>query len=138
MSLLWPLSVWSHDITAIVKQAKPSVVGVGLYNALGKQPHQLRGSGFAFGSGQFIATNHHIIAKKLDPTVVQHWIVYVGTGKTVKYYKAEIVGEDPARDLAILRIEAKIPALELAQNDYVSDGTEVLLTGFPMSRTSTT
>ena len=132
MSFLWPLNLWSHDITAVVKAAKPSVVGIGLYDALGAQQHQLRGSGFAFGNGQFIATNHHIIDKKLDPTVVQHWVVYVGTGRTVKHYKADIVARDTERDLAILKIGAEIPALQLAKNDYVSEGTEVLLTGFPI------
>ena len=132
MSLLWPLNVWPHNITAIVKAAKPSAAGIGLYDALGAQQHQLRGSGFAFGNGQFIATNHHIIDKKLDPTVVQHWAVYVGTGKTVKHYKAEIVIQDAERDLAILKIGAEIPALKLAEDNYVSDGTEVLLTGFPI------
>ena len=132
ISLLWSLRAWSHDVTAVVSRAKQSVVGIGLYDALGAQQHQLRGSGFAFGNGQFIATNYHIIAKKLDPTVVQYWTVYVGTGKAVKHYKAEIVAQDTTRDLAILKIDVKLPPMSLAQDGTVADGTEVLLTGFPI------
>ena len=132
VGLFWHISGWSHDITTIVKKAKPSVVGIGLYDALGAQQHQLGGSGFAFANGQFIATNHHIIAKELDPAVVQHWVVYAGTGKSVKYHKAEIIAENIERDLAILKIDTKLPPLPLAPDDYVADGTEVLLTGFPI------
>ena len=132
MSVLWPFRVWSHDVTAIVSKAKQSVVGIGLYDALGAQQHQLGGSGFAFGNGQFIATNYHIIAKKLDPTVIQYWTVYVGTGKAVKHYKAEVVAQDATSDLAILKIDIKLPPMSLAQDSAVADGTEVLLTGFPI------
>ena len=39
VSNLWSINAWSHDITAIVEKAKPSVVGIGLYDALGAQQH---------------------------------------------------------------------------------------------------
>lgn len=130
--VLWHAGVLSHDFVPLVKKIKPSVVGIGLYNALGAQKHQLRGTGFAFGNGRFIATNHHIIAKKLDPVVIQYWTVYVGIGKSVQHYKAEIIAQDPLHDLAILKIDKQLPPLLLADSDHVEDGAEVLLTGFPI------
>jgi serine protease Do len=89
--ILWQDGVSSHDFTAIVKRVKPSVVGIGLYDALGVEQHQLRGSGFVFGNGQFIATNYHIVSQKLDPIVVQYWTVYVGIGQSVDHLKQKLL-----------------------------------------------
>ncbi|MBL4632099.1 MAG: trypsin-like peptidase domain-containing protein, partial [Paraglaciecola sp.] len=40
--------------------------------------------------------------------------------------------KDIDHDLAILKIEASLPAVTLADSKYADDGTEVLLTGFPI------
>lgn len=121
-----------HSIINVVAKVKPSVVGVGLYNAMGVQTHQLRGSGFVFGDGTFVATNYHVISKALDPQKVQYHIVFSGTGRNPQIHKAEIIAQDQEHDLAILKLPIALIPLKLATSRYVGDGTEVLLTGFPI------
>jgi S1-C subfamily serine protease len=125
-------SAMSHSITEVVAKVKPSVVGVGLFDALGAQTHQLRGSGFVFGDGTLVATNYHVIDKELDPQKVQYHIVFSGTGRKPIIHRAEIIAKDPARDLAILKLNTKLKPATLATQGFLSDGTEVLLTGFPI------
>jgi S1-C subfamily serine protease len=122
----------SHSITQVVAKMKPSVVGVGLYDALGVQTHQLRGTGFAFGDGSLIATNYHVLTEELDPQKVQYHIVFSGTGRQPKIHKAKIIAKDREHDLVILKIDSKLPTVTLANQEYAQDGTEVLLTGFPI------
>ncbi|MGJ8680887.1 hypothetical protein [Paraglaciecola sp.] len=58
----------SHSTKDVVAQVKPSVVGGGIYDALGAQTHKLHGTGFVFGDGTLIATNFHVIDQELDIT----------------------------------------------------------------------
>lgn len=124
--------VKSHSIVDVVAKAKLSVVGVGLYDAMGVQTHQLRGSGFVFADGTFVATNYHVVSQALDPHKVQYHIVFSGTGRNPKIHKAEIIAKDQEHDLAILKLTTALIPLKLAATNYVDDGTEVLLTGFPI------
>jgi len=121
-----------HSIIDVVAKVKPSVVGVGLYDAMGAQTHQLHGSGFVFGDGTLVATNYHVISKALDPQKVQYHIVFSGTGRKPQIHKAEIIAKDLEHDLAILKLSTVLTPLKLAVSNYVDDGTEVLLTGFPI------
>ena len=121
-----------HKLSDVVSNIKPSIVGVGLYDPLGSKTHQLRGSGFVFGDGSLIATNHHVISVELDPNRVQHHIVFSGVGNKPNIHKAKIVATDPKHDLAILKVNAKLRPVTLAENEYAMDGTEILLTGFPI------
>ena len=122
----------SHSVTEIVARVKPSVVGVGLYDALGVQTHQLQGTGFVFGDGTLVATNYHVIDKELDPQKVQYHIVFTGTGRNPKIARVEIIARDREHDLAILKLPSPLTPLTLSSPKYVEDGTEVLLTGFPI------
>jgi serine protease Do len=132
VSLLFVPHVFGHSITQVVAKVKPSVVGVGLYDAMGTQTHQLRGTGFVFGYGSLIATNYHVVSKGLDPQKVQYHIVFSGTGRKPKIHKAEIIAKDQDHDLVILKIDSKLPSVTLAGQAYADDATEVLLTGFPI------
>lgn len=122
----------ASSLSDVVAKVKPSVVGVGLYDAMAAQTHQLRGTGFAFGDGSLIATNHHVVSIVLDPKIVQYLIVFAGQGAHPAIYRAEIVAKDIEHDIAILKIAANLPALRLADDSVVADGSEVLLTGFPI------
>jgi serine protease Do len=134
ISLIWMTSnfVQAQNIQAVVAKVKPSVVGVGLYDAMGVQTHQLRGTGFVFGDGSLIATNYHVISIDLDPKFVQYLIVFSGQGAHPDIYRAEILAKDMVHDLAILKISTKLTPVKLSSNETVADGTEVLLTGFPI------
>lgn len=118
--------------TKLVKKIKPSIVGVGLYDAMSSSTHQLRGSGFAFGDGTLIATNYHVVSEALDPQVVQYHIVFSGTGRQPKIHKAEVIAKDPVHDLAILKIRDKLPPMVLSTDEYADDGQDILMTGFPI------
>ena len=123
---------YAHSIKDSVAKLKPSVVGVGLYDAMGAQTHRLQGTGFAFAKGNYIATNYHVVSAELDPQVVQYRIVFSGQGAHPLIHKAEVVAIDPVHDLAILKIEQKLPPVTLARGPYLEDGSEVALTGFPI------
>ncbi|MFQ3234670.1 MAG: serine protease Do [Paraglaciecola sp.] len=125
-------AVSAHSVVEVVKKNKPSVVGVGLYDAMSVNTHQLRGSGFVFGDGTLIATNYHVISQPLDPQVVQYHIVFSGTGRHPAIHKAEVIAKDPVHDLAILKISASLVPLKLAKDELLGDGQEILLTGFPI------
>jgi serine protease Do len=130
--LVFAPRIHGHSITQVVAKVKPSVVGVGLYDAMGAQTHQLRGTGFAFGDGSLIATNYHVVSKELDPQKVQYHIVFSGSGRKPKIHKAEIIAKDREHDLVILKINSHLPTLTLAGQGFADDGTEVLITGFPI------
>jgi S1-C subfamily serine protease len=132
ISLVLIVNAHSHSVTDVIAKVKPSVVGIGLYDAMGVQTHQLRGSGFVFGDGTLVATNYHVISQKLDPKKVQYHIVFSGTGRQPKIHKAEIIAKDLEHDLAILKLSTALTPIKLAASNYVDDGTEVLLTGFPI------
>lgn len=125
-------TVKAHSVTDVIAKIKPSVVGVGLYDAMGTQTHQLFGTGFVFGDGTYVATNYHVISKELDRQKVQYHIVFSGVGRKPQIHKAEIIAKDLDHDLAILKLTTALTPLKLANEDYVDDGTEVLLTGFPI------
>ena len=121
-----------HSISGVVAKVKPSVVGIGLYDAMGTQTHKLLGSGFVFGDGTLVATNYHVISEGLDPQKVQYHIVFSGTGRQPKIHKVEIIAIDRVHDLAILKLPNGLTPVKLASSGYVADGTDVLLTGFPI------
>jgi serine protease Do len=131
-TLVFAPHIHGHSITKVVAKVKPSVVGIGLYDAMGIQTHQLRGTGFAFGDGSLIATNYHVVSQELDLQKVQYHIVFSGTGRQPNIHKAEIIAKDKEHDLVILKIDSNLPTATLAGQGYVDDGTEVLLTGFPI------
>jgi len=82
------------------------------------------GSGFLVSPDGLIVTNHHVIE---DATEL---MVQVGN----RQYKATVKGDDPATDLALIKIEpeGKIPFLELADSDMVRVGDWVMVIGSPL------
>lgn len=131
---VWLLSTpaFGTKLSDLVSTIKPSIVGVGLFDPLGTQTHQLMGSGFVFGDGSFVATNHHVVSIDLDPTKVQHLIIFSGVGRKPLIQKVKVVASDPLHDLAILKLEKALTPITLASDEYAPDGTEILLTGFPI------
>jgi S1-C subfamily serine protease len=131
--LLFNIShVLANDLVELIKKNKPSVVGIGLYTPLDSNASQLRGTGFIFGDGKHIATNYHVVAEPLDPAIVQHYVAMIGQGEQPKVLKAEVLAMDPVHDIAILRIEQTFPALSLAADELLFEGTEIAFTGFPI------
>lgn len=122
----------STELSNTIKKVSPSVVGVGLMTPINARSAQLRGTGFVFGNGQYVATNYHVVSEVLDPTIVQYYAVLSGKGSRPDVLRAEIIATDPVHDIAILQIKKPLPALSLAGDEYYEPGLDIALTGFPI------
>lgn len=109
------LSELSENIETLVRETAPSVVAV--EHARGQ------GSGIIVANDGYVVTNSHVVrgARELR--------AQVDAGERVR---AELVGDDPASDLAVLRLSrAGFKALSLFEGRRVSVGQLVLAVGNP-------
>jgi serine protease Do len=87
------------------------------------------GSGVIIDSNGYIVTNNHVVSGASDLEVTLH---------DNRTYKAEVVGTDPATDLALIRIDEKnLPVIPIANSDEAQVGEWVLAVGNPFGLTST-
>ena len=109
----------------------PSVVNIGVRHWLrGRQstdPHlpeeALGGSGFVFTPDGFILTNSHVVhnAARIEVTLSDG-----------RLFQAQMIGEDPASDLAVIRITApNLAGAELGDSKSVRVGRLVVAIGNP-------
>ncbi len=81
------------------------------------------GTGFFFRTDGYILTNHHVIAgaRKISVTLADHSKV-----------EAKLIGEDPATDLAVIKIAGDgYPWIELGDSDSIQVGEWVMAIGNP-------
>ncbi|HIZ87103.1 MAG TPA: trypsin-like peptidase domain-containing protein [Candidatus Coprenecus pullistercoris] len=87
------------------------------------------GSGVIISEDGYIVTNNHVVAGATEIEVT------IGDKKT---FDAEIVGTDPATDVALLKIDARgLPTIPLGNSDELRLGEWVLAIGNPYGLTST-
>lgn len=87
------------------------------------------GSGVIVTEDGYIVTNNHVIAGASEIEV---------TIEDEKVYKAQLVGTDPATDIALLKIEAQgLPTISYGDSDNLRLGEWVLAIGSPYGLTST-
>lgn len=81
------------------------------------------GSGFVIDASGLLVTNNHVIEQATE------LVVHLGD----RTYTPEVIGTDPATDLALLKIEAdrQLPYLELGDSDAVRPGDWVMAIGSP-------
>ncbi len=94
-------------------------------------PEQKRasGSGVIISEDGYIVTNNHVIDNAADIEI---------TMNNNRTYKAELIGTDPATDIALLKIEEKkLPAITLGDSDHLKVGEWVIAVGNPFNLTST-
>lgn len=106
----------SESIERVVRDTSPSVVAV-------EHGHG-QGSGIVIASDGYVLTNSHVVrgARELG--------VRVAVGERVR---AELVGDDPPSDLALLRVEARgLPSLALLEERRLRVGQLVLAIGNPL------
>lgn len=118
----------------VIERIKPSIVAIATHQRTRVPQLRFLGTGFAVGDGSLIATNAHVIAAPLaagaDPEVL---VVAEPTesGRVhIRSTKRSAIDSD--HDLALLRIEGKLPALALRSSDSVAEGDQLLFTGFPI------
>ena len=84
---------------------------------------QGNGSGFIISADGFILTSEHVVRDAVEIQV---------TLSTRKRYRAKVVGADPRRDLAVIRIDAKgVPVVRFGDAGRLRRGQFVLALGSP-------
>ena len=116
------LDAYSNAVVHAVEKAGPAVVSISV-----KKRRWLNqggtGSGFVFTPDGFILTNSHVVSGA-DQLTVQF--------KNGDSYDAELVGDDPDTDLAVLRIHREDPThLELGDSSTIKVGQLAIAIGNP-------
>jgi serine protease Do len=87
------------------------------------------GSGFVISADGFIVTNNHVVSpSRTGATVDQITVTFADR----REFEAELVGRDPASDLAVLKIKGNnFPFVRFAQGEQVRVGDWVVAIGNP-------
>src|SRR2546426_390255 len=129
------LDAYSRAVTGAVGRVSPSVVNIEVHQAAGKtrsgEPRERRGggSGFIFTPDGLILTNSHVVhdAKRIEVTVADG-----------RHMPATAVGDDPASDLAVIRVdEPSLAAAALGDSQQLRVGQAVIAIGNPYGFQST-
>src|SRR5438270_3820646 len=115
------LDAYSQAVVRVVERVTPSVVNV--------RRGQSGGSGVIVTPDGYALTNAHVVdgAQAVEVTL--------GSGKEAR---AQVVGSDPATDLAVIRIaESGLQAAELADSENLRVGQLVIAIGDPLGFHST-
>ena len=134
------LDAYSRAVTGAVERVSPSVVNVEVYSASvrsrsGEQREPRGGgSGFVFTPDGLILTNSHVVhdSHRIEVTLAD--------GRRMP---ASIIGEDPASDLAVIRIdearldEPRFTAAALGDSQQLRVGQVVIAIGAPYGFQST-
>ncbi|HMF91465.1 MAG TPA: trypsin-like peptidase domain-containing protein [Candidatus Angelobacter sp.] len=129
-----PLDTEEQLNVTVYKKALPSVVNitstaVAFDFFYGPVPQQGAGSGFVIDGEGHILTNYHVIENARQVEV---------TTSDKKKYKAQIVGTDPAHDLAVIQIPAKgVPKAEIGDSKNLVVGQKVFAIGNPFGLNGT-
>ena len=128
------LDAYSRAVISAVEKVSPSVVNVEVHQAgraRSGEPRERRGggSGFVFTPDGLILTNSHVVH---NSTRVE---VTLSDGNRVP---AHTVGDDPATDLAVIRIDAShLQAVQLGDSQQLRPGQVAIAIGNPYGFQST-
>jgi S1-C subfamily serine protease len=134
------LDAYSRAVTSAVRRVSPSVVNIEVHQAAGRtrsgesQERRGGGSGFVFTPDGLILTNSHVVhdARRIDVTMAD--------GRRMP---ATAIGDDPASDLAVIRIdqarvdEPGLTAAALGDSQQLGVGQLVVALGSPYGFQST-
>ena len=121
------LRALSEDTAALVERAGPAVLHVRALRA--GRARLSNGSGLLVSADGFALTNSHVVRGTFGVEVD------LADGRTLL---ADVVGDDPLTDLAVLRIDAgELPHLALADSNEVRVGHLVFAVGSPFGLTRT-
>lgn len=124
------LRALSDQVHAVVERVSPALLHVRALTESRRSRGLSSGSGVVVTPDGFALTNSHVVA---GATAVE---VTLGDGKTVI---ADLVGDDPVTDLAVLRVTTgeRTPHLQLADSNALRVGDHVIAVGAPFGLTRT-
>lgn len=113
-------------VSGVAQAVSPSIVEISATSGAGRST----GSGVIITSDGEIVTNNHVVAGASTVTV------RVGDGRT---YRAEVLGTDPGKDLALIKLRnaSGLKPAALGDSDEVEVGDEVVAIGSPEGLTGT-
>ena len=133
-----PTSTADEPVVAAAAAAVPSVVNIDVTDAASQAdtktlpgghpsvPMGGQGSGVAYkqtsDGGTYILTNNHVVEKASKITV---------RSTAGKSWPATIVGRDPDNDIAVVKIDAKLPVIALGNSSNLVVGQTVVAIGSP-------
>ncbi|MFN2542351.1 MAG: S1C family serine protease [Chthoniobacterales bacterium] len=122
------LDEYSRTVVAAVERVAPAVVNIAIAERLnargGEREIKGSGSGFVIAPDGFIITNSHVVhnASEIRANVP-------GGGE----YPAQLIGDDPDTDLAVIRISApRLAHVRLADSENLRVGQIVIAIGNPL------
>lgn len=126
------LDAYSQAVTGATEKVSPSVVNIEVHQRLpgkqsgsGRNPRETQGggSGFVFTPDGFVLTNSHVVhnATKIEATLADG-----------RRFQADMIGDDPETDLAVIRIQAPnlVPA-QLGDSHNIKVGQLAIAIGNP-------
>jgi S1-C subfamily serine protease len=115
------VDAYSRAVSGAVAAAHPAVVHI---EVGGKDGHGGAGSGFFISPDGYLLTNSHVVH---GASLMR---VFLADGRRLS---ADLVGDDPDSDLAVLRVSAdELAHLELADSNAVRLGQIAIAIGSPM------
>jgi S1-C subfamily serine protease len=126
------LDAYSRAVIGAAERVSPSVVNIyvrknlrGQQTTLHRLPEELRGngSGFIFTPDGFILTNSHVVhaSDAIEVTLPDG-----------RRFEAELIGDDPDTDLAVVRINGtRLPAAPFGDSQRIRVGQLVIAIGNP-------
>jgi S1-C subfamily serine protease len=137
--LLFVLLGWTSrpspgaSLSEIIKQVKPSIVGIGSHEPLRRPANVLAGTGFLVGDGSHVITCDHVVKPFAALTGKEYLAVFIGAGEPAQTRRARLVASDPAHDTALLEVEGEPGRpLQLEVGESAEEGQSVAFTGFPI------